>query len=309
MTAQPVLSACFSMTGYANVKLALPTAQAHLELRSVNSRFLDLSFRLPDEWRIFESHLREKISSAVLRGKVECRISLQQEKFSNASTPKPALIAKLNHWQTQVLELVPNARPLSVTDIFHWPGVMQETELENEVITTALEKALTHCLTEFLASRQREGQKLGEILLGRCAQIDVIIQDLQLHLPNIRSAYQQRAREKLNQALGLSTAQGSANLPTEELQQRLSTEVALYAMRSDVDEELERLKSHLQEVQRIVSTANKNSLGKRLDFLMQELHREANTLGSKAVTLELSNAALEIKLLIEQMREQVQNIE
>jgi uncharacterized protein (TIGR00255 family) len=299
------------MTGFASTQREFQGARLVLELRSVNSRFLDLTFRLPDELRMFEAQLREKITAFVLRGKVECRLTLHHDHPSQLTqvSPVESVLVRLRHWQSQILELHPHAAPLSVADLLRWPGVLTDTETDTQALSTALHETLDECLQQLLDTRQREGSKLAAVLLDRCMAVTVLIQQLQPQLPVIRDTYQRKAVEKLSDALGLVAPNGLSSMSKEEIAQRLSTEVAVYVMRSDVDEELARLKTHLKEVERVLTVRHQSGIGKRLDFLMQELHREANTLGSKSLMMEMSNTSLEMKLLIEQMREQVQNIE
>lgn len=299
------------MTGFARTQQEFTGGSLVFELRSVNSRFLDLSFRLPDELRHFESMLREKIMAFVLRGKIECRVSFQHEHQGMLAqiSPEQSVLTRLWHWQSQVLELHPDAQSLSVADLLRWPGVLKESETDSQALAAALQEGIEASLKQLQETRQREGGKLATILLDRCKAVTVLINQLEPKLPLIRETYQKKAREKLSEALGLVAPRGVSHMSREEIAQRLSTEVAVYVLRTDVDEELERLKTHLTEVERVLTQTSSGGLGKRLDFLMQELHREANTLGSKSLTLEMSQASMEMKLLIEQMREQVQNIE
>ncbi|MCA3175173.1 MAG: YicC family protein [Burkholderiales bacterium] len=311
MHANSVRQTCFSMTGFARSQCEFGGGALVLELRSVNSRFLDLSLRLPDELRGFESVLREKISAFVLRGKVECRLTLQHKQQSSLTQvlPEESVLARLHQWQTRIRELHPDAAPLSVADLLRWPGVLAETDTDLQELSAALLRCLEECLKQFQDTRQREGQKLASVLQDRCTAVTNLVRGLQPKLPALRETYQKKALEKLSEALGMVAPHGVSAMCKDEIAQRLSTEVAMYVLRADVDEEIERLMTHVKEVQRVLSQPGSGGIGKRLDFLMQELHREANTLGSKSLTLEMSNASLELKVLIEQMREQVQNIE
>jgi len=285
-----------SMTGYAVETIDLATAQVILELRAVNSRFLDLGFRMGDDFRALEPQLRERISAEVQRGKLECRINLVPQQ--DASLP--------NHLNTPLMDQLkllgqtihahfPQARPLTVAEIMRWPGMLGESALDMPSIHAAILERLGAALEQFNATRAREGEKLKTILLDRIAAMRAHVDLLRPRTGEIVAAY----RDKLNKRL-------EELLPTLD-QDRLHQEVALFAQKIDVDEEMDRLVTHLDEVQRILEGGG--SVGKRLDFLMQELNREANTLGSKSASLDYTQTSVELKVLIEQMREQIQNIE
>ena len=283
-----------SMTGYAVATRELPIASLAAEVKSVNSRFLDVQFRLPDELRPVEPALRELIQTRVGRGKVECRVSVTPP--ANA-TPRISVNEELLHELAEVSRkvraAVPDANPLSVGEVLNWPGVLGDDR------TAALRDAcvtLVHeVLDDFSASRSREGGKLAQMLLERVARMRELLVSIQPKLPEAIAAYQEKVAARLREALGGAD------------EERVRHEIALFGVRADVAEELTRLAAHLEEVSRVVTAGG--TVGKRLDFLMQELNREANTLGSKSVSKELSDASLELKLLIEQMREQIQNIE
>jgi uncharacterized protein (TIGR00255 family) len=300
-----------SMTGFANAQREFPGGRVSCELKCVNSRFFDPSFRMPDEIRAIEGPLRELLAGAVSRGKLECRIAVQHdEKMQTGNGPDHAVLVRLAQWEQEILQLFPKAQPLGSADILRWPGVMGAATDNTQPARAAALEAARDCLAEFAASRQREGTRLGEHLLARVERIFDLVQTVKPRLPEIRSDYMQRISERLAEALGTAAPAGTAAMSRDEIAARLASETALFGMRSDVDEELSRLETHLGEVRRVLTTRPAASgMGKRLDFLMQELHREANTLGSKAVSTELTDASLEAKLLIEQMREQVQNIE
>jgi uncharacterized protein (TIGR00255 family) len=283
-----------SMTGYASAARDLPQASLAVEVKSVNSRYLDIQFRLPEELRSFEPALRELIAGRVNRGKVECRIALSA---SGSAEPRLALneklLAALARASREIREAVPDALPLRVGEILHWPGVLGENEA-----TALREGALAlakQALDEFSASRRREGEKLGAMLLDRVERMEALLASIQPKLPEAVAAYEERLAARLREAMGASD------------DERIRQEIALFVVKIDVAEELSRLAAHLHEVRRVLDEGG--TVGKRLDFLMQELNREANTLGSKSVSKDLSDASLEFKLLIEQMREQIQNIE
>lgn len=299
------------MTGFAAAQIEFEGGRLSIDLRSVNSRFLDLSFRLPDELRQFEPMLREKIAKVVSRGKLECRLGLHLRSDELGSTPPPneAALSRLKLWQSQVLATLPDAQPLTVAEVLRWPGVMAENEPEGASLSRALHQVFDSCLEQFLEAREREGHQLGQALLERCASIESRVNTLRPELPEILQGYQKRAIDRLTEMLQSSGPAHDSTTDKDDVSQRLATEIALYTLRADVEEELDRLGIHLEEVRRIVSKPMSEGIGKRLDFLMQELHREANTLGSKAMHRSVTNSALDIKLFIEQMREQVQNIE
>jgi uncharacterized protein (TIGR00255 family) len=285
-----------SMTGFAAVGAELPGCSLTVELRSVNHRYLDLQLRLPDELRGLESAVREVLTTELKRGKVDCRVAL------NRSTPGAATLAvnaervvQLRDASTEVLRHAPGSSPLSIVEILRWPGVLTEPSLDAETLAARTLSLVQQALAELAASRAREGQKLKAVLEDRCRAIEAQIERVAPRVPAIHDAYVDKLGARLRDA-GLD--------PDAE---RLKQELALFATKIDVAEEVSRLTTHVAEVRRVLAAAGPS--GKRLDFLMQELNREANTLASKSVDAELSHAALEIKVLIEQMREQVQNLE
>ncbi|MGI4849729.1 MAG: YicC/YloC family endoribonuclease [Janthinobacterium lividum] len=311
------------MTGYATVTRETATGTLTLEIRSVNSRFLDLQFRINDDLRSAEPALREAIMARVARGKVECRLSFGRKASSTAATElNTVLLNSLSALQDQVRQRFADAAPLSVGELLRWPGMMSETDADtlaagpqasasaqiaqhDEILGAANE-----AVSEFTASRQREGAALAEMLLARVTDMEAIVERIAPLVPLALWQMQLKAVERLQDALGMAQAEsGNAKpiIPVEEVSERIRQEVTLYAVRIDVQEELTRLAAHLTETRRIITEGGR--VGKRLDFMMQELNREANTVGSKAAVRELSDASMEMKLLIEQMREQVQNLE
>ncbi len=285
-----------SMTGFAACSLNLGTASVNVDLRSVNQRYLELHFRLADEFRALEPQLRELIQQRLARGKVECRINL----LAHAATSQdnglnPGILERLSQWQAEVIQQFPDAAPLSINDILRWPGALQTGALEQETLSTSALTGVGTALDELVESRQREGERLKQHILDRLGAAESQVAELQPLLPVLVANQREKLAERLRDALG------------ETGHERLAQEVALAAQKADIDEELARLGTHFTEVRRVLG--QKGPVGKRLDFLMQELHREANTLGAKSVSLETSRVSLELKVLIEQMREQVQNIE
>ena len=295
-----------SMTGYAVVKRESDAGTLTIELKSVNSRFLDLQFRINDELRSLEPLLREAIMARTSRGKVECRLSFGRKEQSAASLAvNETLLAALNAAQTNVLSQFSDARPMSVSELLRWPGVLSESELGQESLQADVQAALAETLDAFVLSRQREGAALETMLLSRINDIEDIVARITPLVPQAIEQFRQKAIERMQDALGQAIGDGAA-LPAD-LQDRIRQEVTLYGIRVDVAEELTRLSGHLTETRAILKKGGQ--VGKRLDFMMQELNREANTLGSKAAVRELSEASMQMKLLIEQMREQVQNLE
>lgn len=285
-----------SMTGFAARSLNLDHASVNIDLRSVNQRFLELHFRLADEFRPLEPQLRELLNQRLARGKVECRISLNQPSAASQDNGlNPAILERLAHWQADVLQRLPDSPPLSVNDILRWPGAVQSATLSQEMLNETALAGMRETLDELVESRQREGAKLRQHILDRLAAAEAQVAGLQPLLPALAAVQREKLAERLHDALG------------ESGHERLAQEVALAAQKADIDEECSRLTTHFAEVRRVLNQSG--AVGKRLDFLMQELHREANTLGSKSVAVETSRVSLELKVLIEQMREQVQNIE
>lgn len=293
-----------SMTGYAVATRETGAGQLSVEVRSVNSRFLDLVFRLPDEQRSCEPALREQISERVLRGKIECRVALRRANESEAGAIDDAALARLSDLLTLVRKRFPESRAPSAGEILRWPGVIIESgdtpDLAGEIAAAAQQ-----ALEEFIAAREREGAKLAAFMVARIDEIDTLVAGVQEAGPALLAAHEERLTERLRAVLDEVTS-GTA-VPLEETMARVRQEVAAYGLRTDVTEEIDRLRSHLAEFRRILT--GPGPVGKRLDFLVQELNREANTLGSKAAAIDLTGAAVEMKLRIEQIREQLQNLE
>lgn len=285
-----------SMTGYAALDRDLGQASLHLELKSVNGRFLDLNFRCGDELRFLEMPVRERLSAAVGRGKLECRLYLQP---NNAAAPRLApnfeLVRQLGALAAEVRATLAEAAPLSVAEVLRWPGVLAAESIDAERLQAECFALLDEVLRDFLASRAREGEKLGAVLRERAARMRAAVARVEPMVPAAIADYTERLAAKLREAV--------ASLDAERVRQ----EVGVFAAKIDVAEELARLVAHLTEVERVLDKGG--AVGKRLDFLMQELNREANTLASKSVSAAVTAEALELKLLIEQMREQVQNLE
>ncbi|CAN4265303.1 COG1561 Uncharacterized stress-induced protein [Methylophilaceae bacterium] len=286
----------FSMTGYAAQEKSLDNATLILELRAVNSRYLDLHFKLDDNLRSLEPLMRELIGEQLSRGKIECKLNLMARTSTlQAAEIDPAMLQQLAAMQATAQKHFPQSRDLSVADILRWPGVLISEAGGESKLAEEVNALLQEGLQALNASRAREGEKLKALILERLAQIEQLVETVKPLLPTLTQEYQAKLEAKLNDSL--------KNLDPE----RLAQELVLFAQRIDVDEELSRLTAHISEVKRILNSDA--PAGKRLDFLMQELNREANTLGSKSVAVETTKVSMELKVLIEQMREQIQNIE
>ena len=286
----------YSMTGYAARTLDVEHGALHLELKSVNSRYLDFQFRVCDELRAVEPALRELFSARMTRGKLECRVSYAAATARSRSQSLNAdLLQRLKSFEAQVRSELPQSAPLAVADVLRWPGMFGDDAVDCEALVPSCLTLAKDALDDFSASRAREGEKLAAVILERVARMRELVRDVAPRIPLAQAAFQDKLKQRLIDAIG------SAD------DERIRQEVAVFAVRIDVAEELARLSTHLDEVERVLKAGGAS--GKRLDFLMQELNREANTLGSKSVVSEVSQTAMELKLLIEQMREQIQNLE
>ena len=299
------MSQVYSMTGYAASQAPSPLGIISLEVRSVNSRFLDLTLRTADELKCTETALRSILTQSVGRGKVEIRTGVKAELTEANGSINPAALALVKKLQDDVLTALPDARPMSAAEILAYPGVVRTAEANPEELTNIVSGLLMTALEAFKKSAEREGAALAEVLTGYCDKIDAIADAVQVRMPDIVAAAQAKLTQRLEDALSKALTAHS-QLTSEEVSDRIRTEATLYAMKIDVDEEVNRLKTHTKEVRRVLTAGG--PVGKRLDFLMQEMNREANTLGSKAAAIEMTDASLNLKLLIEQMREQIQNL-
>jgi uncharacterized protein (TIGR00255 family) len=292
-------------------------ALVYVELRSINSRFLDLVFRTPDEARMVESQIREHIAKRIARGKIECRIHIQRG--GEADQPQEThvdhdiakhfhlpVLQQLQHLQGYVKQDFPLASPLTVKDILTWPGVIRQDEIGSEELQEVILMATNQALDSLITSRMTEGEALKQVIFGCLEKMTAIVAAIEIKLPEIIQAYQGKLEEKLLAVLDGVDQQGRL-VSKEELIERIKQEVVMYGVRIDVAEEINRLKTHFDAVRSALVKGG--PVGKRLDFLMQELQRESNTLGAKSVSQETSDASMELKLLVEQIREQVQNLE
>ena len=284
-----------SMTGFAAVTRPIAGGTLTFDIKSVNSRFLDLVFRFPDELRELEMPLRELLAKQLARGKVECRAGWSLAAGDSTETLDTERMQALLRLSQEVQSVFPDGRGLSTSDVLRWPGVVRTVALDWGTLLPEYQRMATEAITGLKEARQREGARLAGLIRERTATMRVLVARAEPLVPAAQQAFADKARAKLLEVMGCAE------------DERIRQELTLYAVRTDVAEELGRLKVHLDEVDRVVSTAGQ--AGKRLDFLMQELNREANTLGSKSVSSEVSAIAMELKLLIEQIREQVQNIE
>jgi uncharacterized protein (TIGR00255 family) len=284
------------MTGFAALEQPIEGATLLLELRAVNSRYLDLHFKLDETLKSFEPQIRELIGAQLSRGKVECKVNLiQRTQSAQAPQLDEQIMQQLAEMQIKTQQFFPQSRALSVADILRWPGVVQHEELSHESLAEDIKKLVSQGLHDLTASRAREGEKMKALILDRLVQIEALVAKVKPLLPQLNKEYQAKLELKLQETIKTVD------------QERIAQELVLFAQRIDVDEELSRLTAHVSEVKRILNADA--PAGKRLDFLMQELNREANTLGSKSVSVHTTQVSMELKVLIEQMREQIQNIE
>ena len=284
-----------SMTGFAAVSGEVPGGRFALELKSVNHRYLEFQTRMPEDLRSHEPQMRELVAAVLTRGKVDCRVTFTPVATRESFAPSQDALIVLAETQKHILSKF-DATPLSVWEIMHAPGVMSAEALGTDAAKEALLALLKKAIEELNATRSREGEKLAVLINQRLDRIEVLVKEVTPLIPGLVAAYQEKLALKLTDAMA-----GSA---TDE---RLKQEVVLFASRIDVAEELNRLTTHVSEVRRVLKGGG--AVGKRLDFLMQELNRESNTLGSKSVSTDATNVSIELKVLIEQMREQIQNIE
>jgi uncharacterized protein (TIGR00255 family) len=285
-----------SMTGFARREATGPWGTLVCELRSVNHRFLECSFRLPDEVRATEAELRQIATRELRRGKVDCSVSFRTTQGAQMALDVDAqALERVLARVREVASALPGNHTVNIMDVLRWPGVVREDNTGSDEVVAAARALFAETVAELVAARGREGVRLRELIEQRCANLDGLVAQVRTRLPEVQA----RVRERLNERV--------ADLKAQIDQDRLEQEVALLLQRLDVDEELDRLTGHVAEIRRIIGASE--PAGRRLDFLMQELNREANTLSSKSQDLETTRAAVEMKVTIEQMREQVQNIE
>jgi uncharacterized protein (TIGR00255 family) len=285
-----------SMTGFAREAAELPFGTLTCELRAVNHRYLDVQFRLPEELRPSEVELRRQIAATVRRGKVECSLHLRRALRKNEQlTLNEELVRQLSARVQELSGVLPETRALDPVDVLRWPGVVEEPELDVEPLFAATSELLASTLVALDDMRANEGGRISDMLQTRCGEILQIADGVRKRMPEVLDAVRTKLRDRID------------SLNVEADPARLETELALVAQKLDVDEEIDRLISHVSEIRAVLKKGE--PVGRRLDFLMQELNREANTLGSKSADTETTRAAVDLKVLIEQMREQVQNVE
>jgi len=290
----------YSMTAFSRQEGDTENGHLVWELRSVNHRFSEVSLRLPEELRFLEPKIREQVAKRIKRGKIDATLRFQTTGQS-ADNESPsleidrALVEKLAHVTREIDQLLYNAAPINALEVLQWPGVLKAPEKNTQQLVADAQALLETALADLLDSRAREGEKLKAVIEARCAAIDAQMKIVTERLPDILRATRERLEKRL------------AEIQSELDPARLEQEVVLLLNKADVDEEIERLKAHVDEVRRVLT--QDEPVGRRLDFLMQELNREANTLGSKSVHTDTTAVSVELKVLIEQMREQIQNIE
>ena len=293
------------MTGFAHLQIQTELGLLSIELKSVNSRYQEVAIRLPEELKFLEGEVRGLLSQRTSRGKIECRMqwigSAMHEQVLN-----PIGVKNLLSLQEVILKDSPDIKALTVFQILSFPGVLQPRSVDFGQLKKEVLNAVLQILEIFLASRVREGEALSKIINDYCFIIVQIVNDLKPKIPEIVKNIQNKLEERLEEAFTKALANRSS-ITKEELAERIRQEVVLYAIKLDVDEEMNRILTHVNGIQGILSEGG--NVGKRLDFMIQELNREANTLGSKAVDIEMTKASLALKVTIEKIREQIQNLE
>jgi uncharacterized protein (TIGR00255 family) len=318
-TQQPIDSLeVYSMTGFGQAQVNSKLCRLNLQLKSVNSRFLDLTLKIPDELAAFEGKLREAITHAVKRGKVEARLSWQTLLPSDGEAEVALIntqaLAQVLAVQNAILTHAPNASPMSVSALMNAPAVLPSSVGASEVLSAVtadeINELIHTAIAQFKQSRQQEGTHLAQAIFERLDAIGAVVQNLRVQLPELLKHQEAKLTERLLKALDSDKNEvklATSAIPREELIERIRQEASLTAIRIDVAEELDRLDGHLANARQCF--VDGGNVGKKLDFLMQEFNREANTLGSKSASLLQTQASLDLKLMIEQMREQVQNLE
>ncbi len=295
-----------SMTGYAALDGKTLAGTVTAECRSVNSRFLDLTLRLDDALRFTEPAVRERLQKRLTRGKVELRLNLTADASALPASVNEEALRRVLALQETILKLDPQAQELSVAEILELPGIAAAETPDRDKLLREVLAIVDRTLDEFIAAREREGAALAQVLTGYCDKMSAVVKDVRDAMPQIISQLEGRLTERLTDALADALKEKST-LTKEEVTDRIRQEVTMYAIKMDVDEEMNRLDTHLAEVKRLL--AQGGAVGRKLDFMAQEMNREANTLGSKAAAIEMTQASLALKITIDQMREQIQNLE
>ncbi|WP_245588294.1 YicC/YloC family endoribonuclease [Brackiella oedipodis] len=299
------------MTAFASANLDEPPFSLTAEIKSVNNRYLDLSFKLPDELRALETDFRELLNRTIRRGKVELRVQLQQNSQAQLASPEPEQLHAVRQLIVQARQYFPAMPDPSYGELLHLINRLQAQQASQDELAQLALKVVQQALDKFLEMRQREGARLQTVMLAYVQQIKQLSQQVQEHLPEVLQAQQDKIQQRLTNSLEQIAPEAFTHISGEELSARIATESSLFSIRSDVAEELTRLDSHCQELEQILNqpAATPQSQGKRMDFLFQEMNREVNTLGSKSASLKVTNAVIELKLLVDQLREQALNIE
>ena len=295
-----------SMTGYAALDGKTLAGTVTAECRSVNSRFLDLTMRLDDALRFTEPAVRERLQKRLTRGKVELRLNLTADASALPASVNEEALRRVLALQETILKLDPQAQELSVAEILELPGIAAAETPDRDKLLGEVLAIVDRTLDEVIAAREREGAALAQVLSGYCDKMSAVVKDVRGAMPQIISQLEGRLTERLTDALADALKEKST-LTKEEVTDRIRQEVTMYAIKMDVDEEMNRLDTHLAEVKRLL--AQGGAVGRKLDFMAQEMNREANTLGSKAAAIEMTQASLALKITIDQMREQIQNLE
>lgn len=284
------------MTAFARCQTSTRWGQLTWEIKSVNHRYLDISARLPDPLRTLESSLRDAVNRVLARGKLDCNLRFQVDRTNPDSlTVNEVLLERLNQLARKIEISMHESSGLSVSDVLNWPGIITEEAIDYEELAQAARDLLAQTLDELVTNRANEGGRLRQLILEKLGAIGDLVRTVRDVVPTIVPDYRQRLVDRL------------AGIQSELDPARLEQEIVLFANKADITEELDRLDSHISEVSRALDSSK--PVGRRLDFLMQEMNREANTMGSKAADIRITNAAVDLKVLIEQIREQVQNIE
>ena len=294
-----------SMTGFAHEQIHTVLGVLSIDLKSVNSRYQEIAIRLPEELRFLEGEIRSVISQSVARGKIECRMQWVAD-LVHEQTLNQEAIKNLFSLQYEITQQHPEIKPLTVSQILSFPGILEPKTVDIEALKQQVMNGLQQAVQIFLLARSREGVSLSKVILSYCDRIEETVNQLVPKLPSIIENIQKKLQERLSEAL-TKTLSEHASLTKEEINDRIRQEVILYAIKLDVDEEINRLLTHVNEIRRLLKDGEE--VGKKMDFMIQELNREANTLGSKAASIEMTDTSLNLKINIEKMREQVQNLE
>ena len=304
-----------SMTAFGAARATAEVGVVSVELRSVNNRYLDVNLRLPEELRQAEGPIRERLARTVKRGKVEIRVNYQRAGQSHGNKLDPTYLQNLAEQLQTARQFMPDITPPGLLELMR-ANDSGPREDDSAAWHALCLEAVDAALADFQTQRRREGEQLAQAMLGYTREVTDIVQQAEVAMPQIQAAYRERLSNKLRDALEAASPNGFDQISGAELSARISQESMLFSLRVDVAEELTRLRAHISELERLLTSTTETkpagktgSTGKRLDFLFQEMNREANTLGSKAASIEFTNAAIDLKLLIEQLREQAQNIE